>query len=300
MKHLNRAFTLIELLVVIAIIAILAAILFPVFAQARESARAISCLSNVRQVGLSMAMYVQDNDETTQIINADWWPPLIPYIKSYNLLLCPDRKDTAGGYRADIGAAGGCQPGQDCQISGYAYNWGPLNSRGGGLTDQKAHPAPNVPDFAPGITMAKVVASAQTFAFGDTYDTPRMNLGMFTQLCTYNGTTTSALRHRANFNIAFVDGHAKAVKYKAGYSAGGENNRWARPAITEVVTDYCADPDAIVYPQTGANADLADGIAIGPIRCGDIGAELDKDFNSICPAGMTAASAPATGCIFAN
>jgi len=61
--HSKRGFTLIELLVVIAIIAILAAILFPVFAQAREKARAISCLSNVKEIGLGMLMYVQDYDE---------------------------------------------------------------------------------------------------------------------------------------------------------------------------------------------------------------------------------------------
>jgi prepilin-type N-terminal cleavage/methylation domain-containing protein len=59
----KRGFTLIELLVVIAIIAILAAILFPVFAQAREKARAVSCLSNMRQVGMGVKMYSQDNDE---------------------------------------------------------------------------------------------------------------------------------------------------------------------------------------------------------------------------------------------
>src|ERR1700710_372843 len=64
MSKLNRrAFTLIELLVVIAIIAILAAILFPVFAQAREKARAISCLSNEKQIGTGLLMYVQDFDE---------------------------------------------------------------------------------------------------------------------------------------------------------------------------------------------------------------------------------------------
>ncbi len=60
----RRGFTLIELLVVIAIIAILAAILFPVFAQAREKARAISCLSNMKQVGISQNMYIQDYDES--------------------------------------------------------------------------------------------------------------------------------------------------------------------------------------------------------------------------------------------
>jgi prepilin-type N-terminal cleavage/methylation domain-containing protein len=59
----HSAFTLIELLVVIAIIAILAAILFPVFAQARESARMTSCLSNLKQIGLAMTMYAQDYDE---------------------------------------------------------------------------------------------------------------------------------------------------------------------------------------------------------------------------------------------
>src|SRR5690349_23826516 len=63
MRSKRNGFTLIELLVVIAIIAILAAILFPVFAQAREKARAASCLSNLKQIGLALMMYVQDYDE---------------------------------------------------------------------------------------------------------------------------------------------------------------------------------------------------------------------------------------------
>jgi prepilin-type N-terminal cleavage/methylation domain-containing protein/prepilin-type processing-associated H-X9-DG protein len=69
----SRGFTLIELLVVIAIIAILAAILFPVFAQARESARRISCLSNLRQYGTSVMMYVQDYDEMMPHAAMNWW-----------------------------------------------------------------------------------------------------------------------------------------------------------------------------------------------------------------------------------
>jgi len=83
----QTGFTLIELLVVIAIIAILAAILFPVFAQAREKARAVSCLSNLKQIGLAGFMYAQDYDETLVRANGngdstEWSAALDPYIKN--------------------------------------------------------------------------------------------------------------------------------------------------------------------------------------------------------------------------
>ena len=85
----RAAFTLIELLVVIAIIAILAAILFPVFAQAREKARQISCLSNVKQMGTASTMYVQDYDETWPLAQYDggaadgtWRGTIGPYVKA--------------------------------------------------------------------------------------------------------------------------------------------------------------------------------------------------------------------------
>jgi prepilin-type N-terminal cleavage/methylation domain-containing protein/prepilin-type processing-associated H-X9-DG protein len=114
MKRTPRAFTLIELLVVIAIIAILAAILFPVFAQAREKARQTSCLSNMKQIGLGLIQYVQDYDETyptayfhnnfscaggcsgTSQGYTHWSFLTQPYIKANNIWLCPS--DTIGGH----------------------------------------------------------------------------------------------------------------------------------------------------------------------------------------------------------
>src|SRR5262249_24058378 len=91
-SSLRRAFTLIELLVVIASIAILAPILFPVFAQAREAARKISCVSNVRELGMGFMQYFQDYDEQFPWIRGDTaWPNSIqPYVKSKGLLKCPN------------------------------------------------------------------------------------------------------------------------------------------------------------------------------------------------------------------
>ena len=118
MNSEKRGFTLIELLVVIAIIAILAAILFPVFAQARAKARAISCLSNLKQIGTGAAMYAQDYDEnsipsfvnsTRNLFNQNanppgnvdvplgaWFYTIQPYVKNWQLQVCPDNESDWG------------------------------------------------------------------------------------------------------------------------------------------------------------------------------------------------------------
>ena len=97
----KNAFTLIELLVVIAIIAILAAILFPVFARARENARKTNCQSNLKQLGLAQLAYIQDYDETTPVHRCgdsghNWLmcthEALLPYIKNTGILKCPSRQ----------------------------------------------------------------------------------------------------------------------------------------------------------------------------------------------------------------
>lgn len=100
--NMKKGFTLIELLVVIAIIAILAAILMPVFAQAREKARSASCQSNLKQIGLAAGMYMQDYDGNVTPCfeynpwaapwNLAWYPDLLnPYVKNSQVFACPSR-----------------------------------------------------------------------------------------------------------------------------------------------------------------------------------------------------------------
>lgn len=100
MHKRNAGFTLIELLVVIAIIAILAAILFPVFARAREKARQASCSSNLKQIATAMLMYAQDYDESLPgtYIGGYAWPVLVlPYVKNEQVFLCPSKKSSFWG-----------------------------------------------------------------------------------------------------------------------------------------------------------------------------------------------------------
>jgi len=154
-KSLRSGFTLIELLVVIAIIAILAAILFPVFAQAREKARAISCLSNEKQLGLGITQYEQDYDEKVPFGynlwggGSGWAGQIYSYVKSANVYRCPDDSVQGG-------------------VS-YCYN-GNL-----GHTDYPApafSPVPNPPSLAALVAPTKTIVLAEVTGntWGVAYD----------------------------------------------------------------------------------------------------------------------------------
>ena len=142
-----RAFTLIELLVVIAIIAILAAILFPVFAQAREKARQTSCLSNCKQIALAFQMYQQDNDGTYTWMGPhlgndtadfmapgappNWGAELMPYIKSPKIYICPSARPSPFDKKQAWG------PATDISASSYFMN-GCFNGIPESIVDQPA------------------------------------------------------------------------------------------------------------------------------------------------------------------
>ncbi|RYX85496.1 DUF1559 domain-containing protein [bacterium] len=123
MNTRKSAFTLIELLVVIAIIAILAAILFPVFARARENARKASCMSNMKQLGLGLMQYTQDYDERFpcpgatnyngefrnddgSAAKASWRQKIYPYVKSVQIFICPSNIAGGANYPTDMGTPG--------------------------------------------------------------------------------------------------------------------------------------------------------------------------------------------------
>ena len=194
----NRlGFTLIELLVVIAIIAILAAILFPVFAQAREQARKTSCLSNTKQLGLGVMMYVQDYDE--MYVSNSWdtpaigqaghdsplgaaylsgtqWPwRIMPYLKNKQIFVCPsDPAQGRSGWRGYQADGTGCDTawGVPTPIS-YGHNQH-LFGYGGATTIGQTGPGPScfgaAPDWAVFYqpkSLATVPTPANTYMLGD-------------------------------------------------------------------------------------------------------------------------------------
>jgi len=195
-------FTLIELLVVIAIIAILAAILFPVFAKAREKARQSSCSSNLKQLALATLQYAQDYDETFpvwfryQYPNSPQHPTtaVLPYVKSTQVYVCPSMTPTYGTYWS-FTITGPV-------TYGYGFSWYIFGN------DTARTP----------YTLGQITKPAEVVMIGDAQHCwgggdaiPYAN----TCCDTTRPTTGNPSRHNGGENLAFVDGHVKWMQSEA-------------------------------------------------------------------------------------
>ncbi len=202
----RKGFTLIELLVVIAIIAILAAILFPVFAKAREKARTSSCQSNLKQIGTAIAMYVQDYDETWPYMwmnipgvitgsNYITWADFIqPYVKNYQLLQCPSKQYTQA------------QMAYTTTPFSYAFNGSPGGFNGGAKEANIAAPAETIDVFDGWGSMD---------VFWPNQDLANIVSGIVGGNST--AVIAAARRHSDGANCLFADSH---VKWRSSAKAG--------------------------------------------------------------------------------
>lgn len=209
---MRKGFTLIELLVVIAIIAILAAILFPVFARAREKARQASCLSNLKQLTLACVAYAQDYDEQLSWEELDlngsgsmdagdmtWRSQILPYVRNTQIFFCPsDRSPTGTLYTG--------QTGDFATVAGYAIN--------------VSHWDPGSPTQPTGSSLGQIEdASSVVFLWESTGS---HKVGQQANTHGYVRTDAAAIRHNGGQNSGFTDGHAKWMKPSALCPASGD------------------------------------------------------------------------------
>jgi len=213
MKHISsnqpstwhkKAFTLIELLVVIAIIAILAAILFPVFARARENARRSSCQSNLKQIGLGIIQYVQDYDEKLPASELDyrtfpadspgtrtpWCQAIFPYTKSTQVYVCPSSTNQQT-IRGTNGKIVGC----------YYVNGGDDGSLSADTPTQQRP----FGDLGDGRPIAVIADSSQCILVAEykgNRDDPKL----------YNTDDLKFQPHLGTTNFLFADGHVKSLR----------------------------------------------------------------------------------------
>ena len=231
--RLKSGFTLIELLVVISIIAILASILFPVFARVRENARRSSCQSNLKQIGLGLLQYVGDyddqmprsffgaNPQATKIDNYKWMDAIQPYAKSEQVFVCPS--DAGAKYRWSGNLAAGEK----------SENYGSYGQNGAYSAANDAQTPPRSAG-AYLISMAEISQPAQTMWAADTNNRFEANgnfgIGGGNWLRAVNNPTiktnadepripagsrqldTIIDRHLGTTNVLFCDGHVKAMK----------------------------------------------------------------------------------------
>jgi prepilin-type N-terminal cleavage/methylation domain-containing protein/prepilin-type processing-associated H-X9-DG protein len=220
----SRGFTLIELLVVIAIIAILAAILFPVFARAREKARQTSCLSNLKQLGLGLQMYVQDFDETMPPYVVIWdngirshgyYDLIFPYVKNEEIFVCPSQHDYDTARWAEHRTENPSGAGINLRYIRASYTgvralstripYAPFNSTGLKLAAFEK-PAETVMLFD--SYCHYIVRPSQVGFNDDTYEPlPLPDAGYYSP--TWHGGLYP--RHNEQANFAFADGHAKSM-----------------------------------------------------------------------------------------
>ena len=213
----RHGFTLIELLVVIAIIAILAAILFPVFAKAREKARQTSCLSNLKQIALANLQYMQDYDQLTirwqryqyqqpAATNFRSMPSLLmPYCKNTQMFFCPSTQttDPAMSYHINV-----------CALANAGMD-DPINNQTGYTSTPESQMNSAATIFAADGSVAITGRSEEDWIFPQyTSQTPE-SIG--------SGQYQLSDRHNNGLNIAYYDGHAKWLQFSRVWmtNAGG-------------------------------------------------------------------------------